>query len=138
MPRSAKFASGRYAWGMCDTCGIRYKLLDLTPQFIRGRRTGMLSCSTCNDPDHPQNFLDKYVTVDPQALRNARPDTGLAASRRMFPPNIWLHGQRPDVPTQEMLLTNQTIKNSNQRIEADWEQQRFWAWNQRLQRGGRR
>lgn len=137
MPRAPKFASGRYAWGMCDVCGIRVKLLTLAPTFIRGRKTGLLACQTCWDGDHPQNFLDKFVTVDPQALRQARPDTGLAQSRRLFPSNIWLRGQRPDISTQEMLMTDQTVKASNQMIETDWENRRFWAANQRFQRGGR-
>lgn len=135
MPRAPKYSSGKYAWGMCDTCGIRCKLLELIPQFIRGQRTGMLACPTCDDPDHPQNFLDKYVSVDPQALRNPRPDTGLLASRRMFPTGIWLRGQRPDLPTQEMLIADQVMKDSNQVIEDAWENRRFWRANQAGQRG---
>lgn len=95
----------------------------------------MLACPTDWDDDHPQNFLDKYVVTDPQALRHARPDTGLLASRRMFPPNIWLRGQRPDLPTQEMLMTDQTIKNSDQVIQDAWENRRFWRANQAGQQG---
>jgi hypothetical protein len=125
---------------MCDTCGVRVKLLTLKEQYIRGRRTGVFACPTCFDPDHPQNFLDMYVTMDPQALRWARPDTGLWPSRRLFPSNIWLRGQKPDVPTQEMLSTAQQLDSSNQKIETDWEFRRFWDSNQRMQqrfRGGR-
>lgn len=133
--RGAKFSSGRYAWGLCDCCGFRYKLLDLREQFIRGQPTGMLNCRTCDDPDHPQNFLDKAVTVDPQALRNPRPQIDLEASRRLIPPNMWLGkwAERPDLPTQEMLIVDQQIKASNQHVLDDWEQRRFrWA-NQRKQ-----
>jgi hypothetical protein len=54
-----------------------------------------LACRTDWDPDHPQNFLDRYVTTDAQALRNARPDTGLAASRVMYPPGNWTNGRPP-------------------------------------------
>lgn len=136
--RGAKYSSGRYAWGLCDTCGFRYKLLDLRWQFIRGRRTGILSCPTCDDPDHPQNFLDRAVTVDPQALRNARPQIDLEQSRRLFPFNMWLprngFAEKPDLITQQRLLTDQQIQASNQVILDDWEQRRFrWA-NQRNQR----
>lgn len=133
--RGAKYSSGKYAHGLCDTCGFRYPLLDLRWQFIRGQFTGVLSCPTCDDPDHPQNFLDKAVTVDPQALRNARPQIDLWASRRLFPPNMWAGkwAEKPDLAVQEMLLADQTIKASNQRVEDDWEQRRFrWA-NQRNQ-----
>ena len=95
MARGAKFASGKYAWGMCDVCGCREKLLDLRGTTIRGHATGILACPTCWDLDHPQNFLDRYVTSDPQALRQARPDTGLAASRTLYPPGNWINGQPP-------------------------------------------
>jgi len=90
MARGNKFASGKYAWAMCDVCGIRCKYRELREETIRGRGTGTLACPTCWDPDHPQNFLPEAVTTDAQALRNARPDTGLAASRQMYPNNNWL------------------------------------------------
>lgn len=35
------------------------------------------------DVDQPQLQLGKYAKDDPQALRNPRPDKGLAASRRL-------------------------------------------------------
>jgi hypothetical protein len=96
MAHSQKFASAKYAWGNCDICGIRYKLRDLKPTTVRGKKTGLLVCPTDWDPDVPLNFLDRYVVADAQALRNARPDTGLAASRTMYPNNNWLNG-RPAV-----------------------------------------
>jgi len=103
MPHSNKFATGRYAWGICDICGIRCKLLELKGTTVRGRRTGLLSCPTCWDPDHPQNFLDRYVVADAQALRNARPDTGLTASRTLSPPGNWINGS-PPTPAQRAAL----------------------------------
>src|SRR5262245_46694033 len=89
MSRSSKFASGKYAWGMCDICGIRCRYSEMKPTTVRGLATGMRACPTCWDPDHPQNFLPDYVTVDGQALRHARPDTGLVASRQLYPPGNW-------------------------------------------------
>jgi hypothetical protein len=100
MALAAKFATGKYAWGMCDVCGIRCKLLELAGTTVRGRATGLLACPTCWDPDHPQNFLDRYVTVDPQALRRSRPDTGLAASRVLYWPGNWINGQPPTLEQQ--------------------------------------
>jgi hypothetical protein len=93
MAHSAKFASGKYAWAMCDVCAIRCKYRDLRETTIRGKPTGVLACPNCWDSDHPQNFLSYYVTTDPQALRHARPDTGKEASRVSYPPNNWLNGR---------------------------------------------
>jgi hypothetical protein len=105
MAHSQKFASGKYAWGMCDICSCRYKLTDLRPTTVRGKLTGLLACPTDFDPDHPQNFLDRYVVADGQALRHARPDTGLTASRTipsgpyppgsLYPPGNWINGHPP-------------------------------------------
>jgi len=89
MAASNKFASGKYAWGMCDICGIRTKYAEMKGTTIRGHSTGLRTCPTCWDPDHPQNFLPEAVTVDAQALRDARPDTGLEASRRLYPDTSW-------------------------------------------------
>jgi hypothetical protein len=119
---------------MCDRCGIRHKLLDLREETIRGRKKNNRVCPVCWEPDHPQNFLDKAVTVDPQALEHARPDTGLWSSRRMFPFNMWLGhpAHIPDLEVQEKLLVDQQIKNSDQRILSDWEQRRFrWSRGER-------
>ena len=92
MANRPKFASGKYAWGMCDICGVRCKYIELREPTIRGKRTGLLVCPTDYDPDHPQNFLSRYISTDPQALRHARPDTGLQASRQLYPNNNWLNG----------------------------------------------
>lgn len=100
MAVSPKFASGRYAWGMCDRCGIRARLLSLRVETKMGRQTGLLTCETCWDNDHPQNFLPKAVSNDPQALRFARPDTGEMQSRILVPPGNWTNGQKP---TQQQL-----------------------------------
>ena len=80
----ARYASGKYAWAMCDICGIRCRYRDLRGTTIMGRLTGLLACPTCWDPDHPQNFLPQALAsegVDAVALENPRPDTGLEASR---------------------------------------------------------
>jgi hypothetical protein len=85
------FASGKYANAICDICGVRCKYSELRETTIRGRRTGLLTCPTCWDPDHPQNFLPEAVHVLPDAvaLRDPRPDTGKEASRRLYPPGNW-------------------------------------------------
>ena len=101
--RSAKFASGKYANAICDICGIRCRYTDLKGTTVRGQRTGLLACPTCWDPDPPLNFLDRYVTVDPQALRHPRPDTGKEASRVLYPPGNWINGQPPSPSEREAM-----------------------------------
>jgi len=86
---STRWASGKYAWGMCDLCGVRCKYREMREPTVRGMGTGMRVCPSCYDPDHPQNFLPEAVVVDAQALRDARPDTGLEASRRLYPNANW-------------------------------------------------
>jgi hypothetical protein len=85
---------------MCDVCGIRAKLHSLRTETKMGRQVNIRACETCWDPDHPQNFLPKFVQNDPQALRFARPDTGLEPSRILAPAGNWVNGQRP---TQQQL-----------------------------------
>lgn len=115
MAVSPKFASGKYAWGICDRCGIRARLMSLRLESVLGRIINLRTCETCWDCDHPQNFLPKYVQNDPQALRMARPDTGQIASRILNPPGNWING-RP--PSDEQRAEWQS------RIEAEHERQR--------------
>jgi len=88
----ARFAIGARAWAMCDICACRCRYRDLRGTTVMGRPTGLLVCPRCWDPDHPQNFLPQAVAAagaDAQALEHPRPDTGLEASRRMYPNANW-------------------------------------------------
>ena len=62
------FASGKFAYGICDITGFRYKLKDM-------RRTwdGLLVGPDQWDAKHPQ-LMPKPAPQDPQALKDARPD----------------------------------------------------------------
>ena len=71
---SNKFASGRIAIAECDRCGQRYKLRQLKELVVRTKKTNMLVCPTCWEPDHPQNLQGMYPVEDPQALKNPRRD----------------------------------------------------------------
>ena len=80
----AKFAKGKHAFGFCDRTGFRYKIKDLVPQIKAGRKTGLMVGRDMLDEDQPQNFLGRLGDyADPQALRNARPDTAQDASRSL-------------------------------------------------------
>jgi hypothetical protein len=74
MPVAAKYASGRYAFRICDICGVSYPYNELQGTTIRGKRTHVLACPICWDPDHPQNFLPEAIVFDPEALRDVRPE----------------------------------------------------------------
>lgn len=77
----ANYARGHNAHGFCDVCGFRYLLRELQYQVVAGHRTNVRACPTCNDPDHPQNFLPRLRVADPQVLKDPRPDPALEASR---------------------------------------------------------
>ena len=63
------FASNKNAYGICDITGVRYKLKDMKMPW-----NGLLVGPDQWSPKHPQ--LDpKPKPADPQAIRNARPET---------------------------------------------------------------
>ena len=63
----AVFASGKYAFAICDRCGQQYKFLELKKEW-----NGLEVCPECYEPKHPQ--LDpSYHAADAQALPFTRP-----------------------------------------------------------------
>jgi hypothetical protein len=63
------FASNKNAYGICDITGFRYNLRDMKKTW-----DGLLVGADQWSPKHPQ--LDpKAAPMDPQAIKNARPDT---------------------------------------------------------------
>ena len=67
-------ATGKYAFGICDRTGFRYPINELVYEFDNGKRTGLRVGRDVADRDHPQNFIGRIKTDDPQSLRDARPD----------------------------------------------------------------
>lgn len=62
-------------WGewkvICDRCGFLFKASELKPEW-----TGLMVCSRCWEPRHPQDFLE--AVPDPQTVpwtRKEQPDT---------------------------------------------------------------
>ena len=80
----SSYAVGKKAFGFCDRTGFRYPLKDLVPQIENGKPNGLLVGRDVVDEDQPQLQLGRVRTLDPQALRNPRPDQGLAESRKLF------------------------------------------------------
>jgi len=76
------FASGRNSIAECDRCGFRYKLTELKPLTIKTKVTNIIVCPTCWEPDQPQLQLGMWASqvVDPQAVRNPRPDVRYVTS----------------------------------------------------------
>ena len=71
--------------GICDKCGLRYKLKDLRQEYILGRGVGNRVCKWCWDASHPQLDTRKVRTDDKQSVRNSRSDKPeLAASREFY------------------------------------------------------
>ena len=67
-------ARGKYAYGICDKTGFRYKLNELVFEVRNGIRTGLRVGKDVADPDQPQNFIGRVKINDPQSIRDARPD----------------------------------------------------------------
>ena len=67
-------ATGKHAFGICDRTGFRYPIKDLVHEFNNGKRTGLRVGRDVADQDHPQNFVGRIKSDDPQSLRDSRPD----------------------------------------------------------------
>ena len=63
------YASGKFAYALCDRCGFRYKYKDLRKEW-----NGAKTCRSCYEEKHPQLETTRNVT-DPEALYEARPNT---------------------------------------------------------------
>jgi len=79
----ARYATGKHALGICDRCGLTFKLNTLRAEINFRKTTGMRVCAECLDPDHPQNFVGERPVVDGVALRNPRPDSNVEDSREL-------------------------------------------------------
>jgi hypothetical protein len=69
------YASEKNAWGISDRSGRRYRLREMKVEWS-GAKVGPDEY----DPKQPQLYPPK-VGSDPQALRNPRPESGLAQQR---------------------------------------------------------
>lgn len=76
------FASGRHSISECDRCGFRYKLNQLKKLVIKTKNVSIKVCPECWEPDQPQLQLGMWANqvVDPQAVREPRPDVSYTVS----------------------------------------------------------
>lgn len=71
--------------GICDRCGLRYRLKTLKEEYILGKKTGLMVCKRCWDQSHPQLDTRGLRTDDRQSVKNSRSDSAeLVDSRRLF------------------------------------------------------
>lgn len=70
-----KFANQPRALGICDRCGLTFRLNTLQNQTINRKPSGVMVCRTCTDIDQEQLQLGQVNAVDAIAIRNPRPDT---------------------------------------------------------------
>jgi hypothetical protein len=70
-----KYASQPKALGICDRCGLTFRLNRLHDQILDKKRTGMRVCQRCLDIDQEQLQVGKTRIDDAFALHNPRPDT---------------------------------------------------------------
>lgn len=71
----ATFASEKRAKGICERCGCTAPLRELRDETYGGVKRNVRVCGSCWDQDNPQLSLNKVRIVDPEGLRNPRPDT---------------------------------------------------------------
>ena len=69
------YASGKYAYFICDTCGFRYPY-----KSAKGNWENFKTCHECYEPKHPQ--LDPpSISADAESLWKPRPDVSLPQSQ---------------------------------------------------------
>ena len=71
----SKFASGKYAYGISDRSGFRYRLRDMRKEW-----NGLLVGKDEWEEKHPQ-LTPLRKRPDPIAIKNARPEPNLVAER---------------------------------------------------------
>jgi len=97
----AKYAVGKKAYGISDRSGVRYPLSRMRKEW-----TGLLVGPDEWEPKHPQLQPLKQV-VDPQALKDPRPETDLAAQRNIqYGFNPVGYRQIPGVTPPNSLVAN--------------------------------
>jgi len=82
----SKFASARWAWGISDRSGQRYRLRSMKKEW-----NGLLVGPDEWDPKQPQLFPLR-VKPDPEALQNARPERTEPAAQVLLQMNPFLTG----------------------------------------------
>ena len=73
-------------------------------EFRNGSKTGLKVGIDVVDPDHPQNFVGRVKTDDPQSLLDARPDRAEPEVERLLNPNPYTHSGSGVVTVTEQIM----------------------------------
>jgi hypothetical protein len=84
-----RYASGKYAFGLSDRSGFRYRLREMKKEW-----NGLIVGPDEYEPKHPQLEAPKS-SPDPQALRNPRPDQAETLKVFLFTDVVGLPIQPP-------------------------------------------
>ena len=76
------FASNKNPYAICDRCGFRYFLKELRKEW-----NGLKTCPECYEPKHPQ-LEPRTNVIDPQAVREPRPDNSVIPSDFIVRTNV--------------------------------------------------
>jgi len=85
----ARYASGKYAYGLSDRSGFRYRLREMRKEW-----NGLVVGPDEFEPKHPQLEAPR-VGPDPQALRNPRPDRSESLTVFVYTDQIGLPEEGP-------------------------------------------
>ena len=77
------FASGKYAFGLSDRSGFRYRIRDMRKEW-----NGSLVGNDEYEEKHP-SLTPPRVSTDPEAIRNARPSRVETSVPNMLPLNAF-------------------------------------------------
>ena len=110
-------AVGKHAFGICDRTGFRYPVKELVFEFSNGKRTGLRVGKDVADKDHPQNFVGRIKTDDPQSIKDARPDrlepmTVFVGGAGFFEYNNSMQKSTKDSPVVGLTVGNVTVSIS--------------------------
>lgn len=72
---AVRYSSGKFTQAACDRCAEWTKLSKLKKIVLKDNVTNIKVCNRCWEPSHPQLQLGRYPVVDPQAVREPRPDS---------------------------------------------------------------
>ena len=104
------YASGKFAYALCDRCGFRYKYKDLRKEW-----NGAKTCRSCYEEKHPQLETTRNV-IDPEALYEARPNTDVEVGNGRVSTNNDLVGRTfVGLKTNTSLGSINVIENDNSR-----------------------
>jgi len=85
----ARYTKGKYAFAICDRCGDKIKFSQLKTEW-----TGLRVCPECLDPKTKQEFPTNF-TVDPESLKDPRPDNDQEANAGKIEPKDNSTGDTP-------------------------------------------